>query len=73
MNNIMDKAGLTLLAVAGLIYLGIVIGASLTVTDSLIGLVVLIALAGCGLMFAQAVKDRLGNEEDDYYSKTVEK
>ena len=37
------------------------------------GIVGLLAIAGFGLLFIKVFKDRLGNKEDDYYSKNVEK
>ena len=37
------------------------------------GIVGFLVLIGIGLLFAQVVKERLENEEDDYYSKNVDK
>ena len=37
------------------------------------GLIGLLGFVGIGFLFAKVVKDRLGSEEDDYYSKHVDK
>jgi hypothetical protein len=37
------------------------------------GIVGFLVLAGIGLLFAKVVKERLENEEDDYYSKNIDK
>jgi xanthine/uracil/vitamin C permease (AzgA family) len=37
------------------------------------GLLGLLGLAAIGLLLVRALKDRLSNEEDDYYQKNVEK
>ena len=37
------------------------------------GLPILIGLTGVGFLLAKAIKDRLTSEEDNYYSKNVEK
>ena len=37
------------------------------------GLIGLFILSGFALLFIKAIKDRLENKEDDYYSKNVDK
>lgn len=37
------------------------------------GLIGFIGIAGIGFLFAKVIKDRMGNKEDDYYSKNVKK
>ncbi len=37
------------------------------------GLIGMAGILGMGFLFAKVVKDRLANDEDDYYSKHVEK
>lgn len=63
----------------GYVFLGLVAAVWLVVV--LIGMVAafpygiigFIALGGVGLLFAKVVKDRMESEEDDYYSKNVDK
>ena len=71
MGRIMERVGLALLAVAAVAYIALLLEASLA--DARAGIMVLAVLGGCLLLFAQALKDRLGNKEDDYYSRNVEK
>ena len=42
----------------------------LVTTEDYLGVATLVGLA---LLAVKAVRDRLGNEEDDHYSRTVEK
>jgi len=37
------------------------------------GLIGIIAIVGFGLLFIKVLKERLESEEDDYYSKNVDK
>ena len=37
------------------------------------GLIGLVAITGIGFLLAKVIKDRIGNKEDDYYSKKVDK
>ncbi len=63
----MEKAGYIILAIVALVWLTIVIfGMVETWPWGIVGFLVLI---GIGLLFAQVVKERLENKEDDYYSK----
>jgi hypothetical protein len=67
----MEKAGyIILLSLAVLWFLGIVGG---MIAAFPVGLIGLVALLGIGLLFIKVVKDRLSNEEDDYYSKNVDR
>lgn len=36
-----------------------------------VGIIGLLAIGGIGFLFAKVVKDRLGNKEDDYYTKNI--
>jgi len=66
----MEKAGYILLGVVALVWLGVIpFGMIEAWPWGLIGFLVLI---GPGLLFAQVVKDRLKNKEDDYYSKNAD-
>ncbi len=66
----MEKTGYIILAVAALIWLGVILfGLIEALPWGLIGFLVLI---GFGLLLAQVIKDRLKNREDDYYSKNVD-
>ena len=66
----MEKTGWALLALAALIY--IVILAVLSIAAFPFGILGLIVLIGLGLIFAQVIKDRMSNKDDDYYSKNVD-
>lgn len=66
----MEKLGYAiLLGLAILWLLGMIAG---MITAFPWGLLGLVALLGVGLLFAKVVQDRLGNKEDDYYSKNVD-
>ena len=71
MDNMMQKAGLALLAIAAIVVIAMWISAALT--DAVAAVMIFAILGGSGLLLAQAVKDRVSNEEDNYYSKNVEK
>lgn len=70
MNKIMGIVGLGML---GFAFIGYVI--MLVVESADEGgwaLLVIAVLGGCFLLFSQVLKDRLQNEEDNYYAKTVD-
>ncbi len=67
----MEKAGYIILAIVALVWLTIVIFGMVEAWPW--GIVGFLVLIGIGLLFAQVVKERLENEEDDYYSKNVDK
>jgi F0F1-type ATP synthase assembly protein I len=67
----MEKAGYIILAIVALVWLTIVIFGLVEAWPW--GIVGLLVLIGIGLLFVQVVKERLENEEDDYYSKNVDK
>jgi F0F1-type ATP synthase assembly protein I len=71
MNRPMEKIGLLALAIVVVAYIIVLIAASIAAFP--IGLIGLLAIGGCALLFLQVVKDRRANKEDDYYSKNVEK
>ncbi|MCD6201658.1 MAG: hypothetical protein J7K46_07610 [Bacteroidales bacterium] len=66
----MEKAGYILLGVVALVWLGVILFGMIEAWPW--GLVGFLVLIGLGLLFAQVVKDRLKNKEDDYYSKNVD-
>lgn len=67
----MEYLGYILLAIVAVVwFIVVLIGIVAAFPYGLIGFV---ALGGIGLLFAKVVKDRLESEEDDYYSKNVEK
>ena len=67
----MENIGYILLGIVVICWLiAMFIGMIATFPFGIIGLV---AIAGLGFLFAQVVKDRLANKEDDYYSKNVDK
>lgn len=66
----MEHTGLLLLGIAAIAYIIFLAVASIRAfPEGLIGLVV---LGGSALLLLQVVKDRLNNEEDNYYSKNVD-
>ena len=38
-----------------------------------LGILGLLVLVAFGLLFAKVLRERMASEEDDYYSKTIEK
>ena len=62
-------AGYSLLLAAFIGYLVVVIMGLVDVLPE--GIIGLLAIAGFGLLLIKAIKDRLTNKEDNYYSKNV--
>ncbi len=67
----MEKIGYILLSIVALLWLTVILVGLVAAFP--VGIIGLVLLAGFGFLFAQVVKDRLVNEEDDYYAKNVEK
>ncbi len=67
----MENIGYVLLSIVVLLWL-IAIGVGLVAAFP-VGLIALLPICGLGFLFAQVVKERLANKEDDYYTKNVEK
>ena len=66
-----EKIGFGLLIVVAIVYLvALITGMILAFPFGIIGLIL---IAGIGILFWKVVVDRLNNEEDEYYSKNVEK
>jgi F0F1-type ATP synthase assembly protein I len=65
----LEKAGWGMLAIVGLIYLGILVVAFIMTFP--VGLIGLLVLGGFLLIFVHVLRERLGNKEDDYYAKNV--
>lgn len=67
----MERTGylLLILAAAGWLVM-VVVGLVAAFPAGIIGL---LAIAGIGMLFVRALRDRMRNREDDHYSKTVEK
>lgn len=42
------------------------------IIDTTFGVIFLFFLVGFGFLFAKTLKDRIGNKEDDHYSKHVD-
>ena len=70
MDKLLMKLGFLLFGLAAVGYLIILIDASLQ-DDTAAGLIGLLVLGGMALCLLQALKDRLGNKEDDYYAKNL--
>ncbi len=67
----MEKTAYIILGTVAAIWLiAMVIGMIAAFPYGLFGLLV---MTGFGLLFIKALTDRLGNEEDNYYSRNVEK
>ena len=67
----MEKAAYAILLVlAGLWLLAKIGGMIAAFPFGILGLLVLVAI---GLLFAKVLRERMASEEDDYYSKTIEK
>ena len=71
MNKPMEKVGLIFLAIAFVVYLIAAVALSFEAEDAWAGAILLLVIAGSVLLLFQAIKDRLGNKEDDYYAKNV--
>ncbi len=67
----MENIGYVLLGIVAVLWLtAVIVGMIAAFPFGLIGLMV---ITGVGFLFAQVVKDRLANKEDDYYAKNVDK
>ena len=67
----LEKLGYAILVIVAIAWLVLVV---IDIIESLpVGIIGLLAIVGVGLLFIKALKDRLANKEDDYYSKNVEK
>ncbi len=67
----MEKIGYVLLGIVAISWaIAMLIG---MITAFPFGIIGLVAIGGFGFLFAKVIKDRLGNKEDDYYSKNVDK
>ena len=66
-----EKIGSTCLAIVALIYLLAMFAGMIAAFP--FGLLVLLALLGIGVLLVKVIKERLASDEDDYYSKNVEK
>ena len=66
-----EKVGYSCLAVVALCYLGAMMFGIIAAFP--FGLIILIGLIGFGILLVKVIKERLGNREDDYYTKNVEK
>ena len=67
----MENIGYVLLGIVAVCWLiAILIG---MVAAFPVGIIGLLAITGLGFLFAKVFRDRLMNEEDDYYAKKIEK
>jgi F0F1-type ATP synthase assembly protein I len=65
----LEKAGWAVLAIVGLVYLGVLIVAFIVTFP--VGLIGMLALGGFLLIFVHVLRERLANKEDDYYVRRV--
>ncbi len=66
----MERIAYAILLGAGIVWLGVIVFGFVSVFP--FGIVGLVLLFGLGLLLAKALRDRLQNKEDDYYSKHVD-
>jgi len=66
-----EKVGYTILAVVAACWLAAVLFGAIAALPY--GLVGLLAITGIGVLFIKVIRDRIGNKEDDYYSKHVDR
>ena len=67
----MEKTGYVLLGIIAVMwFLAIFTGLIVAMPYGLVGLIVIV---GFGLLFIKVLKERLASQEDDYYSKNIEK
>jgi hypothetical protein len=67
----MENIGYILLGIAAVCWItAVIIGVIVAFPVGLIGL---IAIVGIRFLFAKVIKDRIGNKEDDHYSKNIKK
>lgn len=67
----MEKVAYVLLLIVCCIWLAAIFLGLITALPY--GLIGLIAIVGIGLLFIKVLKERLSDEEDNYYSKNVDK
>ena len=67
----MEKIAYVLLVIFAVIWTGAILFALISALPY--GLIGLLAIGGIGLLFIKVLKERLNDEEDNYYSKNVDK
>ncbi|MGM0441538.1 MAG: hypothetical protein ACQEQC_03870 [Elusimicrobiota bacterium] len=67
----MEKIGYVLLSILALFWLGAMVFGFINSLP--LGILGFIGIAGFGILLIKVIKERLENEEDDYYSKNVDK
>ena len=67
----MEKIGYVLLTIVALIWIGVVLTGLVMAWPY--GIIGLIGITGLGFLLIKVISDRLNNEEDDHYSKNVDK
>lgn len=66
-----EKIGYAILAVVAACWLAAVLFGAIAALPY--GLVGLLAIGGVGMLFIKVLRERIGNKEDDYYSKHVDR
>lgn len=66
-----EKIGYACLAVVAIAYIGVMLYGAVEAFP--VGILILVALLGVGVLLVKVIKERLSSREDDYYSKNVEK
>jgi hypothetical protein len=66
----MEKIGYILLAVAGV---GLSVLLLAEIDDLWVGVFLVMAIVGFGVLLVKVVRDRRANKEDDHYAKTVDR
>jgi hypothetical protein len=67
----MEKIGYVLLSIVVVCWLVAMLFGMIAAFPA--GIIGLVAIVGVGFLFAKVVQDRLGNKEDDHYTKNVDK
>ncbi len=67
----MEKIGYVFLAIVAVAWLVAMLVGMIAAFP--VGLIGLLGIVGFGFLFAKVVADRIGNQEDDHYSRNVDK
>ena len=69
--DILEKLGYVCLGIVALCYAAALLAGMVAAFP--FGIIGLIAIVGIGALLIKVLRERRGNTEDDYYSKTVDK
>ena len=66
-----EKVGYTCLGIVAVLYIAAMVFGMIAAFP--LGLLGLVVLLGIGALMMKVLKERVGNKEDDYYSKNVDR